>query len=253
MRSDALGKLYDRLTPEERFRLDVEAMARGDMKESELLTSTCPRRTYKMTDWAFSGRWQTTIEIVLALSVDLSQYMSRLSMIDAIQEALPYTRVVYRNEVERAYLQGHEAGSRYAWERAGMDADPPGWEPLGDDLEAEVEDFDPAVGEELELLATRIEETDIMPELLGRLEQQTVQQAWTLWETFACFARESLEVAPEKLIKVLFEPALSGIEDLKVRKERLGVEADEGRAVEYESAFSETWECYLQKARRLSS
>jgi hypothetical protein len=56
MRRDALGKLYDRLTPEERFRLDVEAMARGDMEESELLTSTCPRRTYNITDWAFSGR-----------------------------------------------------------------------------------------------------------------------------------------------------------------------------------------------------
>jgi hypothetical protein len=83
-------------------------------------------------------------------------------------------------------------------------------------------DFDPAVGEELEVLATRIEEADIMPELLSRLEQQTVQQAWTLWETFACFARESLEVAPEKLIKALLEPALSGIEDLKERKERLG-------------------------------
>jgi hypothetical protein len=55
MRRDTLGKLYDRLTAEERFRLDVEAMARGDMKESELLTSTCPRRTYNMTDWAFSG------------------------------------------------------------------------------------------------------------------------------------------------------------------------------------------------------
>jgi hypothetical protein len=253
MRRDALGKLFDRLTAEERFRLDVEAMARGDTKESELLTSTCPRRTYNMTDWAFSGRRQTTIEMVLALSVDLSQYMSRLSMIDAIQEALPYTRVVYRNEGERSYLEGHEAGSRYAWERAGMDAGPPGWEPLGDDLEAEVEDFDPAVGEELEILATRIEEADIMPELLSRLEQQTVRQAWTLWETFACFARESLEVAPEKLIKALFEPALSGIEDLKERKERLGVEPDEGRGAEYEAAFSETWERYLQKARRLSS
>ena len=37
------------------------------------------------------------IEMVLALLVDLSQGMSRLSMIDAIREALPYTRRVYRN------------------------------------------------------------------------------------------------------------------------------------------------------------
>ena len=42
---NALGKLYDRLTPEERFRLDVLAMARGDKEESEHLTSTCPIRS----------------------------------------------------------------------------------------------------------------------------------------------------------------------------------------------------------------
>jgi hypothetical protein len=60
-------------------------------------------------------------------------------------------------------------------------------------------------------------------------------------------------VAPEKLIKALLEPALSGIEDLKERKERLGVEPDEGRAAEDGAAFSETWECYLQKVRRVSS
>ena len=33
MRRDALGKLYESLSPEEHFRLDVEARARGDMEE----------------------------------------------------------------------------------------------------------------------------------------------------------------------------------------------------------------------------
>jgi hypothetical protein len=35
-----LGGLYVRLTPEERFRLDVLALARGDEEESELLSAT---------------------------------------------------------------------------------------------------------------------------------------------------------------------------------------------------------------------
>jgi hypothetical protein len=55
-----------------------------------------------------------------------------------------------------------------------MDTDPSGWELLGGALQAEVEDFDPAVWEQLEVLATRIKEADITPELLSRLEQQTV-------------------------------------------------------------------------------
>ncbi len=66
------------------------------------------------------------------------------------------------------------------------------------------------------------------------------------------FAEASLEVAPEKLIKVLLEPALSGIEDLKERKERLGVEPDEELLAEYGAVFSEMWDRHLEKARRLS-
>jgi hypothetical protein len=56
MKQSGLGKLYDRLTPEERFRLDVLAKARGDKAESEHLTRTCPKRSYTMNEVAFSGR-----------------------------------------------------------------------------------------------------------------------------------------------------------------------------------------------------
>jgi hypothetical protein len=37
MKRKGLDKLYDRLTPEERFKLDVEAIARGDEEESRRL------------------------------------------------------------------------------------------------------------------------------------------------------------------------------------------------------------------------
>src|SRR5215218_9627551 len=105
-KKNALGKLYDRLTPSERFRLDVEAQARGDEAESRRLVDSCPIRNYRMTDWAFSGRWQTTTEIVLVVGVDFCQYMSRLNMIDAIRQTLPYARNIYHNETGGAYLSG---------------------------------------------------------------------------------------------------------------------------------------------------
>jgi hypothetical protein len=248
---NGLGKLYDRLTPEERFRLDVEAMARGDAEESRRLVDTCPRRTYAMTDLAFSGRWQTTSEMVLALCVDLSQHMSRLSMIDAIRETLPFARVVYQNAADGAYLKGHEKGSRYAWEHAGMAGDPPGWQPLEDE-EAEVEGFDAAIDEDLDELSTRLEETDIMPELLTRLERKTTGQAWTLWEAFAGFCETWLDVEAEKLIQARFEIVLSGVEDLKARKERLEVKADEEGVSEIRGALVETWEQHLGEVKRLS-
>ena len=48
MAQNSLHKAYDRLTPEERFRLDVLATARGDLEESERLTRTCQREPYTM-------------------------------------------------------------------------------------------------------------------------------------------------------------------------------------------------------------
>jgi hypothetical protein len=252
-KKNAMGKLYDRLTPSERFRLDVEAQARGDETESRRLVDSCPRRKYKMTDWAFSGRWQTTTQIVLATCVELSRYMSRLNMIDAIRETLPYARVIYHNEMEDAYLRDYEAGSRYAWERAGMDGDPPGWAPLDDEGEStDGEDFDAAIDAELEATGASVEEADIMPELLTRLEEKTTQEAWTLFEAFAIFCRKDLEVEPETLIKALFEHVMSGVEDLKARREKFDTEADEEVASEYAAAISEVWQRYLQEARRLS-
>lgn len=251
-KKNGLGKLYDRFTPEERFRLDIEAHARGDERESRRLVDSCPVRNYNMTDWAFSGRWQTTMQIVMAACVDLSQHMSRLSMIDALRETLPYARVVYQNEAGAAYMSGHKAGSRYAWKRAGMDGDPPGW-PLEEDEEEDDEDnFDPAADEDLEVLHTRLEDVDIMPELLNRLERKVAKEAWAIWEALAGFARQELELEPEKVMKVLSTPVLPGVEDLKVRKERLGIEADEDRAAEAREALSEAWSRYLREVRRLS-
>ena len=252
-KNKGVSKLYDRLTPSERFRLDVEAQARGDEAESRRLVDSCPIRNYSMTDWAFSGRWQTTTEILLAVCVELSQYMSRLNMIDAIRQTLPYARVVYHNEVGGAYLSGHEAGSRYAWERAGMDGDPPGWAPLDEDGEStDAEDFDPAIDADLEATDARLEEADIMPELLTRLEEKTTQEAWTLFEAFALFCREDLEVEPEKLIKALFGHVMSRFEDLKARREKFDTEADEELSSEYAAAISEAWGRHLKEAQRLS-
>jgi len=87
-----LGRLYDRLTPEERFRLDVLAMARGDEEESERLTATCPRRDYTMYDWAFVGRWEAARDLSMLAYVDVVRRLdkikddSRLSQLVSLPE-----------------------------------------------------------------------------------------------------------------------------------------------------------------------
>jgi hypothetical protein len=83
MSHNGLGKLYDRLAPEERFRLDVLAMARGDTEESELLTRSCPRLNYTMSDVAIAGRWQAAKEMALITFMDLAAEVERLHLVEA--------------------------------------------------------------------------------------------------------------------------------------------------------------------------
>lgn len=45
MKQNGLGKLYDRLTPEERFRLDVLAMARGIWRSPSFSPERAPGTT----------------------------------------------------------------------------------------------------------------------------------------------------------------------------------------------------------------
>jgi len=50
-----LHRFYGGLTSEERFRLTVRALVRGDSEEIESLKRSCPRKTYSELDAAFSG------------------------------------------------------------------------------------------------------------------------------------------------------------------------------------------------------
>ncbi len=60
MKSATLNKYDDVLTADERFRLALAAMARGDEGEVERLKAACPRFTYTMPDHEFAERWQAS-------------------------------------------------------------------------------------------------------------------------------------------------------------------------------------------------
>lgn len=212
---NGLGRLYDRLTPDERFRLDMEAMARGDEVEARRLVESCPKRTYTQNDDAFVRRCEAAKDITLCLCIDLLGRLGRLQTVKALREVLPYGRTVFTSEIHTAYLQGHEAGSRYAWVRAGKEGDPPGWmfrELEDGSFETDEEAADPAIEKALEALEKRLEEADIMPPLFEKLEHELALEAAAIWQAFTLFCREELALEPEKLVKVWMEPALSAIE-----------------------------------------
>ncbi len=113
MSKNGLHRHYGKLTPEERFRLDVLATARGDLEESERLTNTCPKRDYIMNDWAFVGRWEAARELAMLAYMDLAKCLDKIQMIEAFRATFPYLRTIWTNDVHDAYFDGHEQGSRH--------------------------------------------------------------------------------------------------------------------------------------------
>lgn len=122
---------YDRLTPEDRFRLVVEAMARGDEQEVERLVNSCPREAYKMNELSFSNRVRASQEITMALCFDLTAHLAKLQAIEAHRESLSRVFSAFINEAVLAYLDGHEAGFKRGWEAAGKTGVPAGVKGVG--------------------------------------------------------------------------------------------------------------------------
>jgi hypothetical protein len=246
MKHNALGKLYDRLTPQERFRLDVEAMARGDEEESERLTDTCPRHSYVMNDVAFSGRWHGASELMLITLLDLRQRMDKVQMIDAFRMVLPYLNTLYHNDTHEAYFDGHISGSRHAWRAAGKGGEPPGWE---DDDDAAERNRDPEIDEDLEKIDKRVEDAfRWINEALDRLEREFTEEAFAQWSAFVGFCADELEIEPMKLVKAIMPPAAEYVQGLEERADRLEIEADEERVEEYRTIIAEIWPKYIRGA-----
>ena len=152
MKQSGHARYYDRLTPEERFRLDVLATARGDEEESELLLRTCQRETYTMNHRGFTGRWTGAFEITLRMYIAINNELSKLQMIDAFRVLVPYSQTLSHNIAFDAYFSGHESGSRHAWGYAKMEGGPPQWPddgPNGELMEPDEDEQDPNIEQDL--------------------------------------------------------------------------------------------------------
>jgi hypothetical protein len=240
MKHNGAARYYDRLTPEERFRLDALATARGDMEESELLTRTCPRETYTMNHRGYTGRWTGTYEITLRMYIAINNELSKLQVIDAFRELIPYSQTLSHNIAFDAYFTGHESGSYHAWNTAGKTGRPPAWpEP---EMEPDEHERDPAMERDMEELHATVEKYgEFLPELLDKLERELATNALSVWEGFATFCEESVGVPAEKVVAVVLEPVVDRIEDLKDRAVRLELEANAETVEEIREGLGESW------------
>jgi hypothetical protein len=240
-----LHKHYDRLTPEERFRLDVLATAREDSRESERLVASCPRVSYTMNEMGFVERWRSAIEITLRVYIPLGEQLAKLRMVDAFRVFVPYSQTLSSNMVLDAYYRGHESGSRHAWAYAGKGGAPPAWPedgPEGELMELEEDEQDPAMEREAdEVEAVAEQYNEFLPEVLDELERRCVKEASGIWTGYAAFCEGVAGVSAENLAAVVLAPVVGGIEDMRARAERLGVEPDAGLVEQMREGLEEAW------------
>ena len=234
MRKDGLGKFYDRLTPEERFRLVMEAEVRGDEEESRRLVQTAPRYTYTEADPVYTSLVWASHEVTWAVCLGLVPSLVKMRMVAAFREALPRTYNRCAHEAVSAYLDGDRAGSRRAWEAAGKAGDPPGWRE-GDEREE-----DPELEEVLDGITARIGRfSGRFSGLLKDLELEIAADARACWEGFSNFSRAELGLEPKKLVKLWYAAALPEIEELEALTE--GLEIDQEKLEESEALLKSGW------------
>src|ERR687898_32913 len=234
MKNDGLGNFYWNFTGEERFRLHLEALYRGDEAEDRRLLRSCPRETSLKYEAGFADRCKASREIVGVLCSALAPRLARLRTIERFRKALPYLLKVYSNGAVVCYRDGHQAGSRRAWEAAGKMGDPPGWKEIEEESEMDRE------LQSLRRITGGLEEAS--GEFLGclaELERELAEEVLTMWDAFAHFCTEDLLLQPEKLVKVWFEPMLPEIERLKDLS--ASTELNPEVLEEYEAAFKKMW------------
>ena len=80
-----MERLYDRLTPTERFQVAVAAFGRGDLAEVDRLNDTTPHRTFKIQEPAYFDRLQRITWLAVYVTVQArSQQTAALAVYAAM-------------------------------------------------------------------------------------------------------------------------------------------------------------------------
>lgn len=220
MSGDGLARLYDRLTPEERFRLSLEAGARRDHDERERLVMACPKKTYRMPDVAFMDRGQVSERIAVAALLDLLPRLAKVAMLESTLEIARFLVGCMVDAVVSAWHRGFSEGCDHAWKVAGKE----GQSPRGD--------------KDLEKLAAEVEaelKSRFAFALLEETQRTMAAEAKAVWEAFTACCREDMGLEPETVVRATVGSLPDGLERLT------GVEVDPERLAYWREAFGKAW------------
>lgn len=108
-----LFKLYDRLSPDERVKLTILAMSRGDDEEVKRLRQTCPRKAYSMSDAAYLDKMDGVISITRLCVAVLMLHNKDLEKVKLLEELTPV--------LVKTHMKALIDGANTAWAAAGKE------------------------------------------------------------------------------------------------------------------------------------
>jgi hypothetical protein len=227
MSRNVLHRHYDKLGADERFRLDVLAMARGDKREAERLVSSCSRFTLTQNDPAFTGRWLGVLDMTLRLYLELAGHLDRMKTLASMRQMLPLQDGNARDRMRDAFVGGHRAGARRAW-KAAKGEGPGSRMAAGGDIRGQVD---------------RLAElgSSILPEILDGLERKGAGHALTLWRGFGAFCNGTLGMGALKVLRVGQEAGAFRVDVLEALAERLEMEPEAESVEEICEGLTEAW------------
>ncbi|HET9965943.1 MAG TPA: hypothetical protein VFQ10_11160, partial [Rubrobacter sp.] len=215
-------------TPEERFKLYIEARARADGEECRNLEKSCPRLVYEMNVMAYEDRVRASEMMTTLACLDLAPRLIKLRILMAFSSGLAALRNTCVDEAHSAYLRGRRLGGRA---RRGAHSKDHPREVRGPDLGAQ---------DDLGKITSHIEkEWAIFADQIGRVEQEMRVEVGVMWEAFSSFAREEMGLEPKTLIKAWFEPILPEIEAVEDTLDT--TETNPQRLQEYASMLRQLW------------
>ena len=253
MRGRNLGGIYDRLTPEERFQLVLEAAARKDEPEVERLTGTCPRYRYTSVrnDLAFADRVRTSRQITISVAMTLMVILAKLTVIRTYQECMAILSTSLVNEFDRGFHKGWKVGCEHAWLSAGM-AGPFPWRDSSDPGQEAVEVAEALAGDGGNTNdnddddGDDDDDDDDDDDELAEGAQALVTEIQTIWEAFTRVCRAEMGAEPETVLLAWVAPMAGWIEGALNAADAVQVDAD--LLLEYERALTNAWREFLREA-----
>jgi hypothetical protein len=235
-----LTSLYGQLTVEERFRLVVEALAREDERETERLTSTCPRKVYEMNDLGFCDRLRASKLISLYVYIDLTEMVGVLRTIEmyrvaveAYQEALLSSLEWTAKEAALSYHQGWDAGCNHAWQASGKHGPFP-WNDT-----ASLNERAKEMAKMIRAKTSSKTSDGSRQDTLEKASEVLSVRVRTIWEAFSRFCHEQAGLNPETALRACFPSALELPRELE---EVAGsTQADSALSEDYEAMLVRIW------------